>query len=132
VTNNHQGFAQLRRRSDDWLDLIAAHLQQIRKDAEQITDKRTQIFIMQRAHDLLSLITKTEAHGAQSDQLLTPLLLGPLDLKRTQAKARFGADSPEERRSSEVLLRVAEQLHRWGRTKGWAALSIHNRGQTDE
>ena len=34
-----------------------------------------------------------------------------------QAEARFGAGSPEERRSSEVLLRVAEQLPRWGKTK---------------
>ena len=118
MTNNQQGFAQLRRRSNGSFDLIATHLQQIRKDAEHITDKRVQMFMVKRATDLLSLITKSEAHGAQSDQLLTPLLLGLLDLMQTQAKARFGAGSPEERRSSEVLLRVAKQLHRWGGIKG--------------
>jgi hypothetical protein len=116
VTNN-PNFAQLRGRTD-WYDSIATHLQRIKKDVVQIENKAMQMYVVQRANDLLSLIAENDARFAQGLELLTPLLLGLLDLMNTEAKARFGADSPEERRSSEVLLRVAEQLRRWGGFKG--------------
>ena len=92
VTNN-QSFTQLRR-MNDWSDSIAMHLQRIKKNAHQIANKTVQIYIVRRANDLLSLITKNDTCGAQNDQLLTPLLLGLLDLDERRSKSSFWSEQP--------------------------------------